>query len=81
MPKKHNYWYIACSNDEYELTWFTGDTFDELHDWIAAMGDRLSIGTLIAAPDGVAVTYRKKYKVMRIHKRSGKTLVGKLPQQ
>ena len=79
MPKKHNYYYCACSNDEFELTWFSGDTFEQLLDWLHAMGDTVSAGTLIASPTGIAVTYRKMYKVMRVNKRSGKILVGKLP--
>lgn len=79
MPKKHNYYYIATSNDEYELTYFSGGTYDELLSWVSAMGDCVSKGTIIASPTGVAVTQKKKFKVMRVHKLTGEVLIGTLP--
>ena len=81
MPKKHNYWYIAVTNDEYELTLFCGDTFAELARWVRAMGDHCSKGTLIASPTGVAITRNKEFRILRIHSRTGKTLVGKVPDR
>lgn len=74
------YWYCAATNDEFELTLFSGDTYAELASWVRAMGDRTSPQALLDAPNGIAETDRHMFKVLRVNRRSGKVLVGKLPK-
>lgn len=78
--RKSNYWYCAATNDEFELTLFSGDTYAELEHWVRAMGDRTSKQALISAANGIATTDKGLYKVLRVNRRSGKVLVGKLPK-
>ena len=81
MPTKHDYYYCACSNDEYELTWFSGDSFQELHDWVVAMGDHIARKTILASPTGVCVTRNKMFKIMRVHHETGEIAIGALPER
>lgn len=78
--RRSNYYYCAATNDIFELTLFSGDTYAELERWVRAMGDCTSKHSLTTAPDGIAVTDKGMFKVLRVNKRSGKVLVGKLPK-
>lgn len=37
--RRSNYYYCAATNDEFELTLFSGDTYAELERWVRAMAD------------------------------------------
>lgn len=78
--RKSNYYYCAATNDEFELTLFSGDTYAELERWVRAMGDCTSKRALTTAPTGIAVTDKGLFKILRVNKRSGRVLVGKLPK-
>lgn len=74
-----DFWYLAATNDEFELTLFCGDTYDEVDKWLRAMGDCTSKESLLKSKSGIVETDKHLYKVMRINKYSGKVLVGKIP--
>lgn len=83
MSKRKNYWnsgywYCAATNDEYELTLFSGDNYEQLDAWVRAMGDCTSKKALRDAPNGIAVTDKKMFKVLRVNRASGHVLVGKM---
>lgn len=78
--RRSNYYYCAATNDVFELTLFSGDTYAELERWVRAMGDRTSKRSLTTAPNGIVVTDKGMFKILRVNKRSGKVLVGKLPK-
>ena len=75
------YWYMAVSNDKYELPYCVGDSFRELEEWVRASGDRTGFKTLRNAPSGIAETDNHKFKIMRVNRNTGRVLVGKLPKQ
>lgn len=79
--KQNSYWYCATTNDEFELTLFSGDTYAELEAWVRAMGDRTSKQALVVAKNGIAVSDKNMFKLMRVNRRSGRILVGKMPSK
>lgn len=76
-----NYWYMAVSNDKYELPYFVGESYRELEEWVRASGDKTSHKTLRNAPTGILETDNHKFKVMRVNRNTGRVLVGKLPKK
>lgn len=76
-----NYWYLAATNDEFELTLFCGDTYRQVDTWLRAMGDCTSKESLLKSKTGIVETDKHLFKVMRINKYSGKVLVGKMPKK
>lgn len=71
--------FVAVTDDDYELTVFSGDTCKELAQWLGVSNANHIASALCRSKTGTVKMRGKPYRYMRLNPNTGKIYVGKLP--